>query len=119
MQVPGVSLVNHAGKPEVYGANDVTQPHGGALREVSKLMGQGAGELAHVERRNQRQADGEDQILAEETSPAAPVPGSGVEVAVQVNAPGHGRAHDAADPLDEAEQERFGAWIQRVGLGAR
>ena len=64
--VPLVALVDDPGEPEVDPHDQRIEPHPRALREVAELVGEHAGELLERDAGREGQADGEDQLAAQD-----------------------------------------------------
>ena len=90
--VPLIAFINDSGEPMIHLANDVREAHARALSEVTELMGEHAGELAHVQSGNKGKTNGEREIVAEKAEDAFAKSGRCIDIVVYLNVRGCGRA---------------------------
>src|SRR3954464_6008955 len=84
---------------------------------MAQLMGDDPGQLSDVRSRYERKPEREDQVISEKAFETAPKGGSGVEVAIDINARWKGRADCSADAGDKGKEQWFASWVERKWLG--
>ena len=114
--VPLVALVDDPGEPQVDPHDQRIEPHPRPLREVAELVGEHAGELLERDAGRERQADGEDQLAAQDAEEAPVAVRRGVDPAVDLDPGRPRRADRVADAVHEGVQERLLARLERPRL---
>ncbi len=102
-----VAFIDDTGKPIIDVANGVAEACSAALAEVAEFVCEDGGEVMEGHSGNEREAEGEGEFSAEDSGESCLEACGGVEVHVDVDGVGFGRAERLAEGIDVGEEERF------------